>query len=165
MPDESDPPRKFYDFKHREFERANKSAHPPEPPPIPLPLPASAPPIHPPEVPIDIQQLYQQASVPGPVLSTGQRSADPNDVHAILRDNLERANALGMNQVAPPAPRKSKRARDYWRLVIGINIILGFLAVRALTTGNIILLVYSIGGMGLITAGLTWIMWVVMDRY
>jgi hypothetical protein len=78
-------------------------------------------------------------------------------VHAILRENLARANAAGLNEVTPPAPRKSRRKRDY------------ILALIAGNTFFIVGLKYNpvFAGAGLIifNVGVTWVMWVVMDDY
>lgn len=162
MPDESDPPRKYYDFKHREFERANKSKRGPDPLPEVDGLAESA---YDPTDPIDVRELCQQAQAPGPTLARDPLPTEQNDVHGILRENLARENAAGLNNV-PVAKRKlSKRTRDYWFLIVFGNIVMTLIAVNAYRAGNAVVFVYMMAGLGLYNAAVTWVMWAVMDRY
>jgi hypothetical protein len=158
--DPSDPPRKFFELKDREFERVNP-ARPPESAASanPPPPPADA------SKPIDVRDIYQQAATPGPVLSPGSRRNDPNEVHGILRENLARENAAGLNEVPHRRRPVSRRFRDYVLLMVGLNVGLGLNAVRASHGGDVVGFVSSIAGMGLLSAGVTWVMWFVMDRY
>jgi hypothetical protein len=168
MADDVDPPRKFYGFKPREFDPVNKPVSSPEnPPPLPSP-PALLSPIASAENPasprVDLRDIIRDAQTSGPVLGRSERAAD-NDVHAILRDNLARANAAGLNELAPKPRRPSRRKRDYWLLIGTVDPLLVFFAISALRSGNAVLFVYSMAGIGFFTAAVTWVMWFVMDDY
>jgi hypothetical protein len=166
--DPSDPPRKFYDLKPKEFERVNA---PVAGQPSPSATPPSSPPVSPPSLPeldsskpIDVRELFQQASTPGPVLSKGPRN-DLNEVHAVLRDNLARANEAGLNDVPLRPKRPSRRKRDYISLMIGANAVLAFLAISFFRSHNVIGFVSVMAGIGMLSASITWVMWFVMDDY
>lgn len=113
MADDSDPQRKLYGFKPKEFERANPGA--------------------------------------------GSASQDPNDVRAVLRENLERANAAGLNDVVFATPRRSKRKRDYIFAMIAGNMALAICTVISPLFGGAGLVIYNVG--------ITWVVWGVMDDY
>jgi predicted phage tail protein len=87
----------------------------------------------------------------------------PVDVHQVLRDNLARENAAGMNAVKPVPPRRSRRKRDYWLVLIFGN--LAIAATVHLAGGNVVTVVYGFSGIILLSSGLTWVMWFVMDDY
>jgi hypothetical protein len=81
---------------------------------------------------------------------------EENEIHAVLRDNLARANAAGLNEVSP-RPRRSRRRRDYFlTLLIGNTVLVG---------GAFLMPVFAIAGMIIFNLGATWIMWFVMDDY
>lgn len=168
MADGSDPPRKFYGLKPTEFERVNRVPGADVPPPaVPDrasadPAPA-APPRSDPGAPIDVRTLVQQAQTGGPLLRGSPAAGPRNDVHAILRDNAARADAAGLNAVAPPPPRKSRRRRDYFLLIVPLNLFFAFMAFGPFA--NPMTFVYGLAGMILVTGGLTWIMFGVMDDY
>jgi hypothetical protein len=111
-----------------------------------------------------VRELFRQASTPGSVLSKGPRN-EPNEVHAVLRDNLARANEAGLNEVPLRPKRPSKRRRDYILLMVGLNAVLVFLAVGFFRSGNVIGFVSAMAGIGLLSASITWVMWFVMDDY
>ena len=160
MPDApSDPPRKFYDFKDREFERAN----PPRPPASDSTAPQER--TVDPEKPVDVRELHRIAATPGPVLNPRGKIKRENEVHGILRDNLARENAAGLNHLSPKPPKKSRRRRDYFLLMALNLLVFGSLAVMALRVRNMILFIYSIAALGMITAAGTWVIWFVMDDY
>src|SRR5688500_9204977 len=99
MSDEPDPPRKFYQLKPKEFEQVN--------PPV-TGAPADS-------APTGVQGHLQAANTrPGSAPAPAKPSGALNDVQAILRDNLARANAAGLNDLAPKPKRRSRRNRDYW---------------------------------------------------
>lgn len=159
MPDEPDPPRKFYELKPREFEAVNaQPRHPGESPPA-----AGAPPGPQPDA-IDINDLIRSANAGGAGLSPKAGPVVENDVHAILRDNLARAEAAGLNELAPKPRRKSRRKRDYWLLMAGACAVFGTIL---LTSGprHPITFILALGGLVISTVGLTWILWFVMDDY
>jgi hypothetical protein len=156
--DEPDPPRKFYELKPREFQRVN----PPAALPRPGSLPAKKPAAPAPTGPITVQDLIQQANA-APARPGAGKPAAANDVHGHLRTNLESANAAGLNKIIPLAPRPSKRKRDYLLLMVVGNG--GFLSLAAIGHSNPMLLVCGVSGAMVFTLGITWIMWVLMDRY
>jgi hypothetical protein len=169
MPEEQDPPRKFYDLKEAQFDAVNaRSDHHPS---------------------IDVKDLFKQATAPGSFPSASPapaadarprpdpaaglisgipvrpKPADESDVHGILRDNLARANAAGLNELEEKPLRTSRRKRDYWFLMITGNGVLAALFAGAVVSRNAFLMAFSAAGIGLISAGLTWVMWFVMDDY
>ena len=148
MPDEPDPPPKSYGFKSREFDILNPPTGTPQ---------ASAP--------IRVDDLLRQAaaSKPGGVPPVKSRPVE-NDVHAVLRENLLRANLSGLNELKPLVKRPSRRKRDFWFLMISGNLFLGFLAIVMGIT-NPFVFASAIAGMGMLTASLTWVMWFIMDDY
>ena len=160
MSDEPDPPRKVYGFKPRTFETANEPR-----PNAPAPaLPTRDPGIVPAsERPIDVRDLARQATGQGRALEGVAPVNRANEVHAMLQDNLARANAAGLNDLAPKPKRLSRRKRDYWLLMAIGNLALAVLAVVG--HSNLFMLVGSIAGMGLVSAAITWIMWHVMEDY
>ena len=155
MADEQDPPRKFYQLKPKEFELLN------DPPSAFAPQARKADPAVEGR-PIDVREIYQQANTAGPVL---QKSRPPiaNDVHAILADNLARANAAGLNTLAPKPKRRSRRTRDYFLVMIPLNAFLGFAAVGPYA--NAVTFVYGLAGMILFSIALTWVMFFIVDDY
>jgi hypothetical protein len=141
MHDEPDPPRRHYQLKEREFDRVNPRAG------------EAAD-----SAPIDINDLYRSANGTRPGMKP---PAIPppvdNDVLAILRENHARAEAAGLNAITPPPKRKSKRLRDYLVLMVAGNAY--FIA------GLYINPVFAGAGLVLFNISLTWIIWVVMDKY
>jgi hypothetical protein len=113
----TDPPRKNYGLKPREFDRLNAPGKAPE-------------------------------------KSIG------HDVYAMLQQNRaaeQRAEIIEIKEV------KSRRKRDYWLLLVPGT---GSLALVAwLGRGNPYVLVFACSGIALLSLGLTWIMWFVMDDY
>lgn len=160
MPDDpSDPPRKFYDFKDREFERAN----PPRPPSSDSA--ASQERTIDPKKPVDVRELHRIAATPGPVLNPRGKPKRENEIHGILRENLARENAAGLNHLSPKSPKKSRRRRDYILLMALNLLVFGGLSVVAVQARNVILFIYSIAALGMIAAASTWVIWFVMDDY
>lgn len=158
MADESDPPRVFYTLKPREFERVNA---PPGASPSPPP-PAETPPPTPTEK-IEVRDLYAQAATPGPLLSHGEKPVAQNEVHVVLNDNLARANAAGLNDLAPKPRRRSRRLRDYLILVVPLDTFFGVAAFGPYH--NPATMAFGVGGLIVTTLGIGWVMFVVMDRY
>ena len=159
MPDEPDPPRKFYQLKPTEFERVNP-ARPPvaDPSAAPDPGPSGATPTE----RIDVRDLNRQAIGTAPLLGVNAPVNRANEVHAMLQGNLDAADAAGLNEVPFQPKRRSRRKRDYWLLLITGNAIFGFFALKG---GSVVTLVYSGAGIIFFTLGLTWVMWFVMDDY
>jgi hypothetical protein len=154
MPDAPDPPRKFYKFKPTEFENVNGvSRHSPLHEGQPRPDPGI---VETEKVRIDVRDLARAAAIPT-AKSQPAPATPANEVHAMLRDNLARANAAGANRVAPVVKRPSRRKRDYF-----ITLALGN-AVLAVATA--IMPIYGGAGLVIFNIGLTWIMWFVLDDY
>ena len=91
-------------------------------------------------------------------------SSSSVDVHQILRENLDHANRAGLNDLAPVPARPSRRRRDYWLVMAGGNLAFGFIAASVGPTKPIVF-VSALAGMVLLSGGLTWAMWFVMDDY
>jgi hypothetical protein len=156
--DEPEPPRKFYDFKPREFERVN----PPGPvaPRIASPIRGTRPVST--SEPITVQDILREANA-GPSATSGGQLTAKNDVHAHLQTNLESANAAGLNALKPFVPRPSRRKRDYWILMAVGNAL--FAAITLLGHDNPMVFVCGVGGATIFSVSVTWVMWSIMDRY
>jgi hypothetical protein len=146
--DDPDPPRKFYEFKPNEFEPVNPLVNAPQPIP-----------------PIDVHNLLRQANSakPGGVAQPSP-SAQPNEVHALLRLNEVRAKIAGLNELKPMEQRPSRRNRDFWFLVISGNLLLVLIAVQAGITSPIVF-APAIAGIGMLTFSLYWVMYHIMEDY
>jgi len=142
-PDE--PPRKNYEFKEREFQRDN-------------PLASGAPPLP------TAQELAKMAGGPGPTQrgKAGPKANDPNDVFHLLQHNRVIEQKHGRDTIEVRRTT-SRRKRDYWLLLIPSNLLLGVLSWQG--RGNPFLLVCGLAGMVVVTLGVTWIMWFVMEDY
>src|SRR4051812_33720642 len=130
MADEPDPPRKHYGFKEREFKRDNRLKSVSQPP-----MPTAA----------DLAKIADTstpkargASRPGG-LSGGENqtsghkapsaahqpyAGDPNDVHAVLRQNREVEKEFGGDEIGIKKV-SSRRRRDYWLVFLTSEIIFG----------------------------------------
>lgn len=88
---------------------------------------------------------------------------DASDVHAVLRANLDKANAAGLNELTEQKRRPSRRKRDYWFLLIIGNAFFGgalaYFGLRSIPG------MFGLGGMFFFTFALTFVMWFVMDNY
>jgi hypothetical protein len=83
-------------------------------------------------------------------------AAAAGDVRVMFGDNAARAKADGPRDGAPP-PRRSKRARDYFAVLLVGN--------AALVGGYFLQPVFAAAGFVIFNVGLTWVMWFVMDDY
>lgn len=142
-PPEPEPPRRDFKFKPTEFETTNRPADD---------TPGNAR--------IDVKELNRQAAAPPPA---NPPAPAENEVHALLRANLARAQAKGENEVIPQPRRPSRRKRDFWLLFIGGNLLFAG-AVGALDK-NAVTVIFGFSGMVFFSLGLIWVMWVVMDDY
>ena len=87
-----------------------------------------------------------------------------NDIFAIQREIRAREIASGMDELKPVGtPRRSRRRRDYWLLLLGGNG--AIIGLAALVGFNPMTIVYAFAGVVLWTVGLTWVMWFVMGDY
>ncbi|MFI5335967.1 MAG: hypothetical protein ACHQ5A_04240 [Opitutales bacterium] len=93
---------------------------------------------------------------------TQPASAD-HDVYAIRASLRAREQAAGMDELVPLPPKKSRRRRDYWLLLLANNAVL--LLVLILGRHNVVVAVYALSGMVLLSVGLTWVMWQIMEDY
>jgi hypothetical protein len=161
MPDEPDPPRKYYGFKPPESERAN--ATPDESPPSDTPAPGPDPGISAADTDrIDVNDLIRAGAGSGRQLGSNSVVNRDNEVHGILRDNLARANAAGLNELSAKPRRKSRRKRDYFLLMGGMN---GFLLTMYWLVQNPVEGVFCLAASVFFSASLTWVMWFVMGDY
>jgi hypothetical protein len=147
MRDEPDPPRKFYQLKPKEFEIVN------------APVSAASADSSPTHVRGHLRAANKTSAVPTP-----PPVAAPNEIQAILKDNLARANAAGLNDVSPGPKRRSRRKRDYWLVMVCGTTVLGTIAIKT-GPGQPIPFTYAVGGLALFNFALWWIMWQVMDDY
>ena len=154
MPAESDPPRKIYGFKPREFERANP-ARPPAPsdalPPVPDPgIPAAD------AGKIDVNDLIRAGASVGPPLGSNAVVNRDNEVHTILRENLQRDIAAGHYELGPlDDSKRRRRIRNYWFALAVVDIPLGLFA-NWMGHDAAIPFVCAIAGMAMFTAWITW---------
>ena len=58
---------------------------------------------------------------------------------------------------------RSRRKRDYWFLLVAGNLLV--IAMTSLSGYNPASMIFCLGGLVLVSLGLTWIMWFVMDDY
>jgi hypothetical protein len=147
-----DPPPKVYGFKEREFKRDNapSSGLPPMSTAKDLAKIAS------PDVPA--------AFKPPPGASAGgvNRAADPNDVYAVLQQNRAKENQFGLNEVQIKEI-KSKRKRDFWLMLVGGNLFI--IGLVFITGFNVASVIFGLSGIVMLSLGLTWVMWHVMNKY
>jgi hypothetical protein len=136
MPDESDPPRKFYQLKPKEFDRVNAA-------PAPPPDPAASASAHPraAAIPdavgqrIDARDLSRQAMGTAPLLGVNAPVNRPNEVHDMLRENLAVEGAAGLHDLKPLGPKRSRRRRDFWMLTIGTNAVIAIVYAAQMFVG------------------------------
>jgi adenylate cyclase len=128
MPDDSDPPRKVYGLKPREFDRANTV-----PPSAPTPA-APAPsghlgPAASPDRRIDVHEVVRAGAGSVPQLGSNKVANRANEVHGILRDNLRHGLAAGHYDLGPLDDSvRRRRIRRYWIAIAAIDVPCGVLA-------------------------------------
>ena len=144
-----DPPRKDYGFKEREFKRDNPLAS--ELPPAPTAKEHAIMAGH-------VAPTTRKAPPSGGV----NRAADPNDVYAVLQQNRAEEKKFGLNEVQI-RELKSKRKRDFWLMLVGGNLLIIGLVI--ITGFNVVSVVFGLAGIVMLSLGLTWVMWQVMDKY
>lgn len=161
MPDDPTPPRKHYKFKTAEFARINEvptdlSLTGAQPKPDPGIVPTA-------KVRIDVRDLVRASLVTPAAPPTPASTPRPNEVHALLRDNLTHADAAGLNDVSPAAQPRGRRKRDYILTLVVGNLVFAVLA--GLSGFNLVGTLFAVGGMVLFSCAATWIMWFVVDDY
>ena len=153
MPDETEPPRKFYDFKPRDFERANAAPPAAADSPVPTPDPGITPSD---AGRIDVHDLIRAGVRPGRQLGPNQVTNRANEVHDMLRDNLRRDEAAGLFEVRNlDDSKRRRRIRNYWIFLSIVDIPLGLFAFW-IGHGNAIPFVCAIAGIAMFTSWLTW---------
>lgn len=154
MADESDPPRKRYALKPREFETVNAL-----PPPPPEEAPPLAPATYDPERPISVHDLHRIAANGRSPVGTKGPASKANDVHATLDLNRQRAEAAGLYQVKLTKEElRSKRARGYWLMMALVNIPCLLIAIKAGPRAPIPF-VLALSGSALFSAAFSWHTW------
>lgn len=161
--DPAEPPRKFYGLKPRAFDAVND----PAPAPLSDPLPAGPDPgvaRTADTQPITVQALNLAAAGEQPALGINGPVNRANEVHDLLELNRRLAKQSGAFELKPLPLRRSRRKRDFWLMVILLNLFcVGFTA--AVSRFSPVVMLYGFGCGCFFTAALTWIMWVVMDDY
>lgn len=145
MPDEPDPPRKYYGFKEREFQRDNAPASqsPPQPTAEDLAKLAGNP--------------VPKAQTPGPA-----KSADPNDVFNVLQQNRTVEQRRGADNLEIKKAR-SRRTKEFWLILVGGNaVIIGFVILGGF---NVVSVIYGLAAVIVFSLSLSWVMWQVMNKY
>jgi len=94
---------------------------------------------------------------------TATPTSEPTDVHQILRANITRDEAAGLNVVKPMPKRPSRRKRDFWLMIVAGNLTIVALVIA--TGHNVVSVLFGLAGVVLLTSGFTWVMWCVMDDY
>lgn len=151
MPDEADPPRKFYGFKPAEFDRANalppSRTEPPKPDPGIAATGAGK---------IDVHELVRAGAGAGSQLGSNKVRNRENEVHALLQGNYLAGKRSGdFDLGALDDSKRRRRIRNYWIGFVLVNLPLGLFAWR-IGPGAAIPFVCTIAAMGMITALLTW---------
>lgn len=162
MPDDADPPRKFYGFKAREFERANEIRPSPAPDGPPAPDPGIVP-IS--EGKIDVNELIRLGAGKGSSLGANAVVNRPNEIHDVLKDIHERDWAAGHFALGRlDDSKRRKRIRNYWLGLAAVDIPLGLFA-ALIGPGAAIPFVSAIAGIGMFTGLLTWQVFFLRTRY
>ena len=111
-----------------------------------------------------VEPLAPPPAERNPALDARAKAGDPNDVFALRQQLRAREQNQGMDALKAAPPRKSRRKRDYWLLMILGNAF--FLSLPTLVfRGNIVVALYSGAGIIFLSLGATWVMWFIMDDY
>lgn len=128
-----------------------------QPPRRPKLAPDTSPPPPPEPDPERVRYGFKRADV-APV-NTGAEA--PVDVHEILDVNA-RARAERETEKPILPPPISRRALDYWTVMIPVNLIAGILLY--VFRHNVVILLFGGSGLIFFDIGLTWLTWMVMSR-
>ncbi len=145
-PPDSDPPRRKFAFKTPTFPVDNPPASTPSP-----------------HGPTDVREHFRHAEAIRVAAAKNPAPSRENEVHGILRDNLARADAAGLNDVTPVEKRPNRRLRDYLIVATAFN-------VPVITLGLIfrqspVVWVCALAAFVLFNLRLAWILFVVGDKY
>jgi hypothetical protein len=151
MADESDPPRRHYGFKPREFERANDV--PALDPEAPRPDPGiTAAPFE----KIDVHDLIRAGAGTGPQLGSNGVKNRENEIHAILKDNYAQGLASGQFKLSNLNDgKRRRRIRRYWLVMAALNTPLA-LFWWYVGTEALVPFIFALSGVVMISAKLTW---------
>ncbi len=106
-------------------------------------------------------KLRLKPHTPGP--GPEREPSATHDVRAILQANLKSEKSLQVNQPIVVKRKKSKRLRDYLISLVGGNL---FIVLTLWFVGkNPVSLIFGLAGMVLLTCGLTWVMFQIMEDY
>lgn len=153
MPDESEPPRKIYGFKPREFDRANppRPAEPSATPPTSTP--AGPPPA---EGAINVHDLIRAGAGPGQQLGSNAVVNRPNEVHDLLRANFRHDVAAGGYDLGVlDDSKRRRRIRHYWIALIAFDTPFAIFAFQ-IGHSAAIPFVCAIAAIALFSSALTW---------
>jgi hypothetical protein len=157
MADEPDPPRRIFGFKLREFVRANRPQREPQPGDAPATSCAKSDQTL--EKSIGVRDIAKIAAGAGSPLGTNGPANRENEVHAILRLNLESDKARGWYDVELRKDKKRRRRiRNYLIALFAIDMPLGLIAWFSGHTDPFPF-VAAIAGMTIFTARVTWETW------
>lgn len=141
MIDEPDPPRKIYGLKPREdFERFNETT------------------IRPSNQPTDVQGLIQSANVHDLATKANAPVNRPNEVHAILQQNVHAARNAGLNTVTADPNYRSKqqrRVRRFFLFVLLFDVPVGLYAWKV-GPANPVVFTFTIAASAYFTSRLAW---------
>ncbi len=157
MEDEPNPPRRVFGFAPREFDRANRPAEEPRRHDTSTNPDAGSKPES--GKPIDVVDVARIASGDGSPLRTDFPANRENEVHGILRVNLESDRARGWYDVELGKDEKRRRRiRDYVIALVAINTPLGLIAWLS-GHADPFPFVSAIAGMSFPSARVTWETW------
>jgi hypothetical protein len=152
MEDEPAPPRKIYGFKPKEFERANPAPASAE---TPIPAPDPGIPVADPGK-INVHDLIRAGAGAGPQLGHNAGKNRTNEVHEILRENLQRDIAAGHYELGElDDSKRRRRILYYWLGLAAVDLPLGAFAFW-IGHGAAIPFVCAIAGIAMFTSYLTW---------
>jgi hypothetical protein len=87
----------------------------------------------------------------------------PNDVQVLMRQHAAKMRRADLDESTPRPRRVSRRKRDYWIVLIPLNAFFAFFAFGPFR--NPMTFAFGLGGMIIVTVGLTWVMFFIMDDY
>jgi hypothetical protein len=157
MEDKPAPQRRVFGFAAREFVRANRTSGEPRRHDAPFNPGAESNPN--PEKAIDVRDIARIASGDGSSLRANSPANGENEVHGILRLNLESDQARGWYDVEPGEDKKRRRRiRNYVIALLAIDTPLGLIAWLS-GHADPFPFVFAIGGMAYFSARVTWETW------
>lgn len=80
-----------------------------------------------------------------------------------VQDHLRAASSGAPPAMSSRPRRRSRRNRDYWLALLGVDALLAFVAFGPFANGATLL--FGAAGLILYSVGLTWVMWFVVDDY